>query len=971
MKRLLFCLMIPGLQAADPAWWTTGNTAIIDSAASHAVSENYAPASQGQLKNVAAKAALYLNNLPGIGAGAAVNGMVSGFTHTESDYSPVLLGQLKAVAKPFYDRLLEVGYDTRANLVARGYPSNWASDYPWNPSTPASENYGPANLGQMKITFSFDLTGFPAGDNNHNGLPDAWEQQYYPNGIPSTPGWADQDSFGMTFRMKALHGLDPTKDSTNDIGISDGWLVQHGIDPKTADPDSDDDEHVGDGLSLKDEYLAGTDPNKKDTDDDGVVDGQDGWALEPHYAPHRVNRPTYVVIPLAENQEGESFFLNEKGDVLYKVGDDYKVWSQGQSSTVNIPDDAEEVIPIGISQDGTAVISYRIPSPLLEKGKRLEILWQPAAGGSATTRSPQLFTDTEIHAEISGFFGGTPDPSNPAYFNRDDSFRFEIEDGDHSGHAGVNSDGSALVSIFHRIAVDPSQEVWVQRFAVEKVPTSGEAVPLQAATEYIGSGSFPDERFEPSTSTNSHGVTAGATLKFSGGSHYVATVWKGSPIYPAGENTHSYVHNMNANNHLIGEVYRNNEWKTAMWVDTQAGLRLDQPVNNQPTYAELLWTGQNGDIPYDSIRLNKLFEQISEHSLWINAKTYTIDSLLAKSSAEKWSSVTAFALSDSGIIAGSAISATSDKREPIALLPINVSIKKKTDTEAPKDGMVAKVGDVIEFKLSDIPPENFPVPAANIKWFYKQLKADGTYTDWADIGSDARGVKFEHTYTAGGIFEIKCEMTVGTQTITTNFERKMDNRMAKHDPDDSSEPVPEGMKKGDLDAIGICDTQKQIDVRYQAKINVNSAAYANSVDISPVGTGNHCNIFVAHKAGDAGATVPWFNGGIIPPYYPPVADQWAGVPAHQAGHPELEQPEYESKMTGWPLLPSDSYPQPGMIAGEGWYTWATGHCGIVDYDGQWISAGPAKVNRFANFIEYRTHSLTGRLPAGKRKYTGN
>jgi hypothetical protein len=179
--RLVVCsLLVSTLHAAQPAWWTSGNTAFIDPDASHTVIENYGPANLGQLKNVARKAKLYLDaSLPG-GAGNTLNALVAGFstTNISGNYAPINLGQLKAVAKPFHDRLLSAGYDTKANLIAHGYPPDWNYPYPWNPNTAVSENYAPANLGQLKIAFSFDLGGMGSSvlvDSDNNGLPDWWE----------------------------------------------------------------------------------------------------------------------------------------------------------------------------------------------------------------------------------------------------------------------------------------------------------------------------------------------------------------------------------------------------------------------------------------------------------------------------------------------------------------------------------------------------------------------------------------------------------------------------------------------------------------------------------------------------------------------------------------------------------------------------------------------------------------------------
>lgn len=85
-----------------------------------------------------------------------VNGAPGNATNVPDDFAAINAGQIKAVAKPFYDRLLAEGYNTNGAIEAAGN-SEWAFDYPWNPDTPAVQNLAAANLGQVKMAFSFDL----------------------------------------------------------------------------------------------------------------------------------------------------------------------------------------------------------------------------------------------------------------------------------------------------------------------------------------------------------------------------------------------------------------------------------------------------------------------------------------------------------------------------------------------------------------------------------------------------------------------------------------------------------------------------------------------------------------------------------------------------------------------------------------------------------------------------------------------
>ncbi len=167
LLALLLVLIVPMLALATaPQWWT--DLQVLDSSAT---TNDYAAINQGQLKNLATKAYYHLQtNVPPTvwsSQSATLSALITGFqtsTNTaRNDYAAVNIGQLKTVAKPFYDLLNKAGYTNSVHTSTNGYP--------WTGREVQANDYAMANIGQAKNLFSFDLAGF------HRELPDSVKQQ--------------------------------------------------------------------------------------------------------------------------------------------------------------------------------------------------------------------------------------------------------------------------------------------------------------------------------------------------------------------------------------------------------------------------------------------------------------------------------------------------------------------------------------------------------------------------------------------------------------------------------------------------------------------------------------------------------------------------------------------------------------------------------------------------------------------------
>jgi hypothetical protein len=210
-----------------PQWWVDSHLvagqppAPADPGYPAWVQSNYAPANLGQLKNFAYQAYLYLNiKLAAVGgAGPALDNLMLSLNGTSSksnpaNYAPVNLGQLKAVAKPFYDCLIATGYNTTQNLVSLGV-TGWTQPYPWYSNTSVALNYAPVNLGQLKLVFNFDFGSSQVTvDAYGDGLSDYWENAHGFNPLntdPNSAGGANGDADGdhISNYAEYIMGFDP------------------------------------------------------------------------------------------------------------------------------------------------------------------------------------------------------------------------------------------------------------------------------------------------------------------------------------------------------------------------------------------------------------------------------------------------------------------------------------------------------------------------------------------------------------------------------------------------------------------------------------------------------------------------------------------------------------------------------------------------------------------------------------------
>ena len=138
---LLACACPPVHAQTAPTWWTTRSVITPG-----ATADDYAVINQGQVKHLAVAAAAEIADKLGASSASYWTTLTSTLSawqasHTTADdYAVVSVGQLKAIALPFYQRLKDAGKISTL--------PTWATQA-------GSDDYATANLGQAKALFAF------------------------------------------------------------------------------------------------------------------------------------------------------------------------------------------------------------------------------------------------------------------------------------------------------------------------------------------------------------------------------------------------------------------------------------------------------------------------------------------------------------------------------------------------------------------------------------------------------------------------------------------------------------------------------------------------------------------------------------------------------------------------------------------------------------------------------------------------
>jgi hypothetical protein len=211
---------------------------------------------------------------------------------------------------------------------------------------------------------------------------------------------ADFDSDHVSNLQELLNGTDPLQNADSDFdGFSNDWESTHGLNSQVPDdPASDEDE---DGLTLEEEYEAGSDPTEEDTDGDGAIDGEDVSPADPDLKQPRVKVTRYAVIDLGSLGFLSATAINDSFQILDNPASNppqARLWTDGQFAFVPNPDGVSSWLNslsnTGlIATDGTRETDPELPP------ESVVYAWSPTLGLSMLSYSSPLLAGYDETSE--------------------------------------------------------------------------------------------------------------------------------------------------------------------------------------------------------------------------------------------------------------------------------------------------------------------------------------------------------------------------------------------------------------------------------------------------------------------------------------------------------------------------------------------------------------------------------------------
>ena len=584
-------------------------------------------------------------------------------------------------------------------------------------------------------------------DSDGDGLSDYLEGSNespfasYLNPLDGNDALADLDGDGLStiYEISIMlnsggAGSSGEADQFDPVDYHPDNLVQYNYDPHTPgdgnfDPSNEDsngngipdgeDDVDGDGLSASQEYNYRTDPLKKDTDGDDVLDNEDGWARCIDLAPKRIGKRTYAIIKVKEFPETTTYVggeINNSGHWLIKTHSNIQY--AGRSTSPHFYYDGETVTALPEFSGDDRPYRYE---KLNEEGYFLRASWhigkltQDYSSPGALYRGIELkgempfsssvftagFSFYELRgyeyfssvtnagtvyshayretspkpagipapgAEYAGFYRilnmlGTPKAIEPQIAG--------VAAGDGDGKSGFTYTSESPLQTVRK--GDPNDNdppyvgtpTWVTGGSISNIyTTNAQDLSLAFRTKL-------DKFWRDSSANTQHGTVTHSletwdgekfsTLGLAVDNDQWRDYWPG-PSFTQHYVNYSLAAHLNNKNTIILD--------SGIWLDTKAGLRNDQSVDKTPTYKKITWDPKWGDQPPRNLNTQMQGYASGSSRIWQNGYWLDLeaDKLLGNSD---YTDIKIRDINDHGMLAAQATNAEG-KKCAVFLLPVEI-----------------------------------------------------------------------------------------------------------------------------------------------------------------------------------------------------------------------------------------------------------------------------------------------------------
>ena len=522
-------------------------------------------------------------------------------------------------------------------------------------------------------------------------------------------------------------GTDPFNPDTNGDGTSDydtdsdGDNLPDGLEITlfgNINDNSGNSDGDGDGLTTAEEIALGTSPTSADTDNDGIPDGEDGWPLTKQLAPARLAAPNYAVIPLHE-AEGRivGAEINNSNEAIYS---DFKQYPAGQSyfydgmkevalaQTCLDSSGREErcayrnLTDTGYYIRGSSFHSANSSYAIYKGGLMMSEISPPDISLFPGQRLDTIFNTLSTEIQLITAKGDALGSSRRSY--SDDRTLYEVDTRINVSQNLLGQSRALLTPIVAESPLDALANGYLDAHVYDilaKMEGSGYQDhsspfgPVMGGTELFHAASNTQNIIIGHQKIIPNNYIIGEKLNSTvnedrtseqGSYSYKISVWNSdatnfiqlgatipAPIDPDfGGRSPSLPEAYHLNNQNTAMLFypkdeeSSTEARTEIWVDTKAGIRNDQAVDDTPTYEKITWDEAWGETPPSN--LNTQMRGFDPTRIWQNGEWLEINELV---SDDTWTVSSIQDMNDSGTCIAAATD-SEGREHAVILLPVEV-----------------------------------------------------------------------------------------------------------------------------------------------------------------------------------------------------------------------------------------------------------------------------------------------------------